>query len=132
MTATADNTGSALFRAILADPADDAPRLVYADWLDEHATDSAVCPNCDGRGETRYCDAAGDMDDEPCGQCGGSLAGGYKRGTGRVGGNGFAERAEFVRVQCELAHIPGNPDMPHPLDNLPELERKRLLRKRER
>src|ERR687898_691134 len=25
-----------LFRAILADPADDAPRLVFADWLDEH------------------------------------------------------------------------------------------------
>jgi uncharacterized protein (TIGR02996 family) len=26
----------ALFRAILANPDDDAPRLVYADWLDEH------------------------------------------------------------------------------------------------
>ena len=28
--------GDALYRAILADPDDDAPRLVYADWLDEH------------------------------------------------------------------------------------------------
>jgi uncharacterized protein (TIGR02996 family) len=27
---------AALLRAILEDPADDAPRLVYADWLDEH------------------------------------------------------------------------------------------------
>jgi uncharacterized protein (TIGR02996 family) len=27
--------GSALFAAILAAPDDDAPRLVYADWLDE-------------------------------------------------------------------------------------------------
>lgn len=28
--------GDALLRAILDDPDDDAPRLVYADWLDEH------------------------------------------------------------------------------------------------
>jgi uncharacterized protein (TIGR02996 family) len=26
----------ALYRAILISPTDDAPRLVYADWLDEH------------------------------------------------------------------------------------------------
>lgn len=29
--------GEALFRAILTDPADDAPRLVYADWLEADA-----------------------------------------------------------------------------------------------
>ena len=28
--------GEALIRTVLAAPADDAPRLVYADWLDEH------------------------------------------------------------------------------------------------
>ena len=28
--------GEALFAAILAEPDDDTPRLVYADWLDEH------------------------------------------------------------------------------------------------
>ena len=28
-------------RAILANPADDLPRLVYADWLDEQQTDEA-------------------------------------------------------------------------------------------
>jgi uncharacterized protein (TIGR02996 family) len=28
--------GAALLRAVLVDPADDAPRLVYADWLEEH------------------------------------------------------------------------------------------------
>jgi uncharacterized protein (TIGR02996 family) len=44
--------GAALLRAVLADPGDDAPRLVYADWLEE---------------------------------------------------NGQPERAEFIRVQCELA-----------------------------
>jgi uncharacterized protein (TIGR02996 family) len=30
------NDGDALFRAILANPADDMPRLVYADWLQEN------------------------------------------------------------------------------------------------
>lgn len=34
MTA-ADATLAALLRAVLADPADDAPRLAYADALDE-------------------------------------------------------------------------------------------------
>ena len=42
-------------RAIIADPADDLPRLVYADWLDE---------------------------------------------------NNDPARAEFIRVQCELAGLP--------------------------
>ena len=30
------STESALLAAIWADPHDDTPRLVYADWLDEH------------------------------------------------------------------------------------------------
>jgi len=46
------SNGTALLDAIRAAPDDDAPRLVYADWLDEH---------------------------------------------------GQPERAEFIRVQCELA-----------------------------
>src|SRR3954468_2940925 len=50
---------AAFFRAIEADPDDDTPRLVYADWLDERAATDA--------------DRA---------------------------------RAEFVRVQCELARDP--------------------------
>jgi hypothetical protein len=29
-------TEDALLRAVLADPLDDAPRLIMADWLDEH------------------------------------------------------------------------------------------------
>jgi uncharacterized protein (TIGR02996 family) len=44
---------SALYRGIVANPHDDLPRLVYADWLEEHGRD---------------------------------------------------ERAEFIRVQCALAH----------------------------
>ena len=31
-----------LLRAILADPDSDTPRLVYADWLDDHGTTEAV------------------------------------------------------------------------------------------
>lgn len=42
------------------------------------------CPSCGGRGEERFCDAAGDIDDRPCTTCGGSWRGGYVRGTGRV------------------------------------------------
>ena len=30
------NDGEALYEAILAQPAEDTPRLMYADWLDEH------------------------------------------------------------------------------------------------
>jgi uncharacterized protein (TIGR02996 family) len=54
-----DSTARALLNAILAAPDDDAPRLIYADWLDEH---------------------------------------------------GEAERAEFIRVQCELARIGPKPN----------------------
>src|SRR3954452_707004 len=46
---------NAFLRAILGQPDDDAPRLVYADWLEEH---------------------------------------------------GDADRAEFIRLQCELARLP--------------------------
>lgn len=75
-----------LMGAILAVPEDDNPRLIYADWLDEHAVD-AVCTDChQGR---RY---GSDWINCPC------------RGTGRVS-DGRRELAEFVRVQCELARL---------------------------
>ena len=52
----------AFLQAILEDPADDAPRLIYADWLEE---------------------------------------------------NGDAGRADFIRIQCELARLPeGDPRRP--------------------
>lgn len=41
-------------------------------------------------------------------------------------------RAEFIRVQIAIANIHGDPDCPHPIDIGPDLERKRILRKRER
>ncbi len=58
---------SDLLAAILANPADDNVRLVYADWLDERA-DSPPCP-----------------------------------------------RAEFIRVQCELARTPAHLGVGTPL-----------------
>jgi uncharacterized protein (TIGR02996 family) len=58
----------AFLQAIIADPEDDTPRLIYADWLDEH---------------------------------------------------GQPERAEFIRLQCQLAR----PDQDYP--------RRRALEKRE-
>ncbi len=75
---------------ILVHPEDDTPRLVYADWLDENAG-TVICTN-DSCGNP----APGWNTFYPCRVC---------RGTGRVS-DGRAERAEFIRVQCELARIP--------------------------
>jgi uncharacterized protein (TIGR02996 family) len=58
MSAAWASDGDNMFRAVLVAPEDDAPRLQYADWLEEH---------------------------------------------------GQAERAEFIRVQCELARAPERP-----------------------
>lgn len=83
MTATIDATDTAFIRAICESPADDAPRLIYADWLEETARDVE-------------CDQPGYDDGEPhfqCPTCDGS----------GVVSDGRRERAEFIRVQCELA-----------------------------
>ncbi len=57
------NQADAFLQAISEKPDDDTPRLVYADWLDEH---------------------------------------------------GDPARAEFIRVQCQLARLP--PDAPDRID----------------
>jgi uncharacterized protein (TIGR02996 family) len=80
-----------LLRAILDAPEDDAPRLVYADWLDEHAGPVA-CDYCGGRDQCPKGD--GTFDEHwHCPRCDGKS-------------NGYAERAEFIRVQCRLAQRP--------------------------
>lgn len=73
-------------RAICESPDDDTPRLVYADWQDEHAA-STPCPHCAYDGCVNW--------GKICTDCGGS----------HQLSNGFAERAEFIRVQCELARL---------------------------
>ncbi len=93
--------GPALLRSVLANPGDDAPRLIYADWLDESAA-ANVCPQCGGHPEKVSAGSCGgqgleDLDGK-CFTC---------NSTGVVS-NGNRERAEFIRVQCELARL-GDP-----------------------
>ena len=78
-----DVTEADFLRAILAEPGDDAHRLVYADWLDEHAA-AVPCPECWNRFFGGRCDACD--------------------GSGRAP-DGRAARAEFIRVQCALARV---------------------------
>lgn len=77
---------------VLCDPESDEARLRYAGWLEE-CGGTALCPKCNG---TRWRDSStrGIREQCPC-------------TTGTVS-NGHAERAEFIRVQCELA-VPINP-----------------------
>lgn len=86
--ATTDDT--ALLRSILGNPADDTARLVYADWLDENDGARECC-----------CVASGYAFGDTCGnRC-------LRTGLIR---NGFAERAEFIRVQVEIARIDAGAD----------------------
>jgi uncharacterized protein (TIGR02996 family) len=94
VTAT-DHDQRALLAAVLENPAADLPRLIYADWLDEPARAGTVeCGVCKGDGSARQ-DYASKWP-LPCTFC---------SGTGRVS-NGNAQRAEFVRVQCDVARLP--------------------------
>lgn len=86
-----------LLAAIRENPGEDAPRLVWADWLEENAG-TVECAACDGTRLVQHrsprganYDAMGSV--ENCPAC---------RGTGRVS-DGRAELAAFVRVQVELA-----------------------------
>ena len=92
-------TEQPLLAAIIAGPADDSPRPIFADRLDDHA-DAVPCPDREkkpgeinhppgvmfvGRGHGR----------QPCARCDGSA----------FVPDGRPERAEFIRVQCETARI---------------------------
>ena len=96
MTHTADDL--AFLAAVCAAPDDDTPRLVYADWLEEHAERVECCRGC------RFVALAGQhcvYDQSGDGSWSWNLCVGC-RGTGLVS-DGRAERAELIRVQCELA-----------------------------
>lgn len=95
MPDTSDETG--LLAAVRANPADDTPRLVYADWLQEFDTPTK-CIRCDGSGlwdapleNKRF----GYHPTDPCPAC---------NGMGWIPGQ-RAGRAEFIRVGCELAAL---------------------------
>lgn len=91
--------GDALLAAILASPEDDLPRLVYADWLDEHAA-TTECEHCKGKGWRVVRTRTAEMGADEYGESGGACS--ACKGTGTVG-NGFAEQAEFIRVQIVCA-----------------------------
>jgi uncharacterized protein (TIGR02996 family) len=76
----------ALLAAVLASPGDDTPRLVYADWLDEHGRPEraeVVCPGCEGTG-AKGCGCGGTDCGIGCPDCGGEFQRRGKSGTGRV------------------------------------------------
>jgi uncharacterized protein (TIGR02996 family) len=86
-----DPTEQALLCGIITHPHEDVARLVYADWLDEHAEPPKRCPKCKG---LRFRSSAKGRihHDQPCPTC---------RGTGTVS-DGRAERAEFIRLQIRM------------------------------
>jgi uncharacterized protein (TIGR02996 family) len=93
MTATtADELG--LIAAVCADPDDDVVRLAYADYLEENAG-AVPCPAHCHRGRVCTSDIYEGTEWEDCPTCNGS-------GTAP---DGRADRAELIRVQCELAKL---------------------------
>src|SRR5262245_4060446 len=91
-------------RAIIAAPLDDLPRLNYADFLERLGETAAstewheCCRVCNGSGDALA--TFGPQEYRACPRC---------KGTGEQvtkESNGHAERAEFIRVQCELAKMP--------------------------
>jgi uncharacterized protein (TIGR02996 family) len=128
--------GERLLRAIRERPEEDTPRLAYADWLDENAGEKD-CESCVGKcghivprlathrtpaNAMRRGDFLADKSRtysahwEKCSAC---------TGTGRVS-SGNAARAEFVRVQVELAASFGLNERRR--DELARLERELLER----
>lgn len=90
-----------LLRAICEVPDDDTRRLGYADHLDEMAGEVECRCQGDPKRNLRF-DRKKERWVHGCDWC---------SGTGRVS-DGRAERAEFVRVQVELAGIPFSPISP--------------------
>ncbi len=80
---------TALVRAVLADPGDDAPRLIYRDWLDE-------------RGRWAYETVLALVLAYPEADGPRLLAARWWEE------NGESERAEFVRVQCAIEPLRNN------------------------
>lgn len=94
------HTHAEFVAAICAAPAEDTPRLVYADWLEEHEP-GPPCSHCKGEGVFRgghvKCDGRGIHDgrwEEACVMC---------KGAGHLPN----PRAEFIRTQVALHNWDG-------------------------
>ena len=88
---TATDTEAALLAAIRENPGEDAPRLVWADWLEENAG-TVACGACKGEGKIGVGNN-GNPYMAKCDECNGSAC----------VSDGRAELADFIRVQVELA-----------------------------
>lgn len=87
---------AALLRATCQEPGDDDPRLRYADLLDERAV-NVPCRGCEERNKLRLLALSHGTDmhfPKPCEVC---------KGAGSLP-SPDAMRAEFIRVQCQLAN----------------------------
>jgi uncharacterized protein (TIGR02996 family) len=89
MTATTDR--ELLLRAILDNPDEDTPRLMYADWLEEQHR-PAVCHKCGGDGRHRMLGGTVVVPTR-CTAC---------DGTGTADG---CDLAELIRLQCRVAEL---------------------------
>lgn len=99
---TAHGEREQLLAEIAANPEDDTSRLAFADWLDEQPTKQKACPSCDGAW-LKQTGRASTYDHKTeqwidCPKC---------DGTGSVPDTADRDRAEFIRVQCELDQLSG-------------------------
>lgn len=93
--------GPLLLKAVLDHPDEDTPRLLYADVLDE-AAGAVPCGACGGKGSDNKFMRATDRFRGKTGPSTVVTTCPACSGSGRVG-DGRAARAEFIRVQVELA-----------------------------
>ena len=116
------NTADSLLAAIAADPWDDTARLVYADWLEEHAG-TVACPKCEGTGKATFlrqykqCPWCRGMRHtrrgtvcRPCRGAGRKIDPSYASRCPDCDGRATVldrqrERANFIRVQVGLASL---------------------------
>ena len=85
------NEGVELLAAVVANPNEDTPRLVYADWLQEQESVRVACPKCVSK--TFVSNSQQRRAQFNCKVC---------QGSGTILDTSNADRAEFIRVQCQV------------------------------
>lgn len=103
------------YRDICQHPEDDTLRLQYADLLDEIGDERVPCPKCKGEKTVPYCSrfmySCAELNVE-C-DCGSLKSCDKCDGDGTVLSTANRDRAEFIRVQCELERY--DPAAHHPV-----------------
>ncbi|MBA4187580.1 MAG: hypothetical protein C0467_06130 [Planctomycetaceae bacterium] len=112
-------TKEALFAAILASPLENTPRLMLADWFDEHDVQQPSPGACEQRLVVALREVITEPDnDEP-----------RLRYATVCEQYGWMERAEFIRLQCEIATLPDYPPGELSMSLPPEEYSRQRLRK---